>query len=223
MNIVNDKVTEYLDDLYRPLNSFLKELRADAEEKSVPIIMKETELCLLNLIRMKKPLRILEIGAAVGYSAICFAQVSQAQIISLELSEDMHQIASENIQKCGLEDRIQVRLGDAVELLNQLKEEMTNVEQEGFDMVFIDAAKGHYKEFWDGSIPLCKKDAVILSDNVLFKARTASDEFVTDKKNKTIIRRMREYVTYINDLEYAHTSILSVGDGIAVSVLNRGI
>ncbi|MEL7655866.1 MAG: O-methyltransferase [Bacillota bacterium] len=220
MNIVNEKVTAYLDNLYRPVNEFLGQLRVDAEEKKVPIILKDTETSILNIIRMKKPRRILEIGTAVGYSAICFAQVSpEAEIISLEVSEEMYLIATENIEKCGLTNRIQIKLGDAVEGLRDMKVSIANPESDGFDLVFIDASKGHYKEFWDGSIPLCKKDAVILSDNVLFQARTVSDEYVTEKRQKTMVRRMREYIQYITNLDYADTAVLSVGDGIAVSVL----
>jgi len=88
-------------------------------------------------------------------------------------------------------------------------------------MVFIDAAKGQYKEFWNGCIDLCKEGAVIISDNVLLKARTASDEYVTDKRHKTSVRRMREYLQYINNLDYAETAVLSVGDGVAVSIIKR--
>lgn len=220
MNIVNDKVTEYLNDLYKPLNSYLEALRLDAEEKHVPIILRDTESCLLNYLRIKKPLRILEIGTAVGYSSICFAAVCpEAQIVSLEVSEDMYRIASDNIETCGLSQRISIVLGDAAESLRTLSESMEDVEVQGFDMVFIDASKGHYKEFWDGSVPLCRKGAVILSDNVLFKARTVSDEYITENRQKTMVRRMREYNAYITDLDYADTAILSVGDGIAVSVL----
>lgn len=220
MNIVNDKVTAYLDDLYQPLNDFLKNLRADAEENRVPIILKDTEGCLLNFIRIKKPLRILEIGTAVGYSSLCFVTAfPKAEIVSLEVSEEMQRIATENIEKCGMSNKIQIQLGDAVEGLKKLKESIADVSTQGFDMVFIDASKGHYKEFWDGSIPLCREGAVILSDNVLFKAKTVSDEYVTEKREKTMVRRMREYIKYITSLEYADTAILSVGDGIAVSVL----
>lgn len=220
MNIVNDKVTTYLDNLYRPLNEFLGQLRADAEEKHIPIILRDTETCILNIIRMKKPRRILEIGTAVGYSAICFSEAfPEAEIVSLEVSEDMDRIATENIEKAHQTDRIHIILGDAVESLKELRNSMENVDSEGFDLVFIDASKGHYKEFWDGSIPLCKKDAVILSDNVLFKAQTVSDEYVTEKRQKTMVRRMREYIQYITNLDYADTAVLSVGDGIAMSVI----
>lgn len=220
MNITNDRVTEYLDGLYQPLNDDLKLLRSDAEEHHVPIILRETEACILNIIRMKKPRRILEIGTAVGYSALCFAAASpETEIVSLEVSEEMFRTASANVDRYGLDRRIQIKLGDAVESLKELSGSMTDVDTSGFDLVFIDAAKGHYREFWDGSIPLCRKGAVILSDNVLLKAWTASDEYVTEKRHKTSVKRMREYIEYITKLDYADTAVLSVGDGVAVSVL----
>lgn len=221
MNITNEKVTEYLEALYQPLSKAIELMRADAEEQHVPIILRETEAFILNIIRMKKPRRILEIGTAVGYSAICFALASpKTEIVSLELSEEMVRIATENVKQNGLSNRIRIILGDAAESLNELKGNITDVDSEGFDLVFIDAAKGHYREFWDGSIPLCRNDAVIVSDNVLLKARTASDEYVTEKRHKTSVRRMRDFIEYITKLKYADTAVLSVGDGVAVSVLN---
>lgn len=220
MNIINDKVSQYIDNIYKPLNDFLADLREDSESKRVPIILKDTELFLLNLIRMKKPTRILEIGTAVGYSASCFASVSlDVRITSLEVSDIMYKTATENIQLRGLADRIQIILGDAKESLKELKNEMIDISNEGFDMVFIDAAKAQYKEFWDGSIELCKEGAVIISDNVLLKARTASDEFITEKRQKNMVKKMREYIQYITNLDYADTSVLSIGDGIAFSIL----
>lgn len=220
MNITNDRVTEYLDGLYQALNDDLKLLRADAEEHYVPIILRETEALILNIIRMKKPGRILEIGTAVGYSAICFAAASpETEIVSLEVNEEMYRTASVNVDRYGLDRRIQIKLGDAVESLKELSNSITDVDSAGFDLVFIDAAKSHYKEFWDGSIPLCRKNAVILSDNVLLKGTTASDEYVTEKRHKTSVKRMREFIEYITKLDYADTAVLSVGDGVAFSVL----
>lgn len=220
MNITNDRVTEYLDGIYRPLNDELELLRAEAEEHHVPIILRETESCILNIIRMKKPRRILEIGTAVGYSAICFAAASpETEIVSLEVSEEMYRTASTNVERYGLSKRIQIKLGDAVESLKEMSSSITDVDTLGFDLVFIDAAKSHYKEFWDGSIPLCRKSAVILSDNVLLKATTASDEYVTEKRHKTSVKRMREFIEYIMKSDYADTAVLSVGDGVALSVL----
>lgn len=222
MNITNDKVTEYLEGLYRPLNENLNALRAEAEKHEIPIILRDTEGLLLNFLRIRKPRRILEIGAAVGYSAICFAAVlPEAEIVSLERSEKMYLKALENVERFGLSGRIRIQKGDAVESLKEMKAQIADPEQEGFDLVFIDAAKSYYRKFWDCSIPLCRRGAVILSDNVLIKARTASDEFITERRQKTSVRRMREYLSYITRLDYADTAVIAVGDGVAVSVLRE--
>lgn len=220
MNITNDKVTEYLEGLYRPLNLELQRLREVAEKHHVPIILKDSETLILNMIRMKNPERILEIGTAIGYSAICFAQAApNANIVSLERSEKMFGYAKTNIEKFGLSDRIQIKKGDALESLNELSSSITDVESEGFDMVFIDAAKSYYRKFWDACVPMCRKEAVILSDNVLLQARTASDEYITERRQKTSVRQMRNFLDHITRLDYADTAVLAAGDGIAVSVL----
>ena len=222
MNIINDKVTEYLEGLYRPVNEDLNSLRIEAENREIPIILRDTEGLLLNFLRIKRPRRILEIGAAVGYSAICFSAVlPEAEIVSLERSEKMYLKALENVERFGLDRRIRIQKGDAVEILQEMKARVADQEQEGFDLVFIDAAKSCYRAFWDCSVPLCRKGAVIISDNVLIKARTASDEFITERRQKTSVRRMREYLSYITRLPYADTAVIAVGDGVAVSVLKE--
>lgn len=221
MNITNDKVTEYLEGLYQPLNRDLKLLREVAEKHNVPVIVRESETFILNIVRMKRPERILEIGTAVGYSAICFAEACpETEIVSLEHSVEMYRYALENIEKYGLSQRIQIKPGDALESLAELRNSITDVDTQGFDLVFIDAAKSSYKDFWDACVPLCRKEAVILSDNVLLKARTASDEFITDRRQKTSVRHMRKYINYILKLKYADTAVVPIGDGVAVSVLN---
>jgi predicted O-methyltransferase YrrM len=222
MNIVNDKVTAYIDSLYQPVNEFLKDLRQSAEADQIPIILRDTETLILNLIRLKKPARILEIGTAVGYSSICFASaLPNVEITSLEINEAMYRIASENIEKAGLTHRIRLILGDARKNLKTLTAAIKNVETEGYDMVFIDAAKSRYLDFFSESSKLCKPESVIISDNVLLKARTVSDEYITDRRQKTSVRRMREYLPHITNPAVADTSVLAVGDGVAVSIINR--
>ncbi|MDD4563890.1 MAG: O-methyltransferase [Eubacteriales bacterium] len=223
-NIINDKVTSYIHSLYKPLNADLQRLRQDAEEKHIPIILKETESYIFNIIRIHKPRRILEIGTAVGYAAIFLATaLPEAEIVSLEVNDNMYRKAVDNIERFGFSERIKVRIGDAAKSLDELVDEIKNVDAEGFDLVFIDASKSFYKEFWEGSIPLCRKGAVILSDNVLLKARTASDEYITDRRQKTNVRRMRQFIDYIMKSESADTAILTVGDGIAISVLDQNL
>jgi predicted O-methyltransferase YrrM len=222
MNITNDTVTQYLEGLYRPLNPELQRLREIADQHNVPIILRDAETFILNLIRMKKPRRILEIGSAIGYSAICFAHAApDADIISLEHSEKMYQYAVTNVEKFGLSNRIHIKYGDALESLRELAESITNTDAGGFDLVFIDAAKSYYRKFWDACLPLCRKEAVVLSDNVLLQARTASDEYITDRRQKTSVRHMRAYLDYITKTTSADTAVIAVGDGIAVSVIRE--
>lgn len=214
MNIINDKVTEYLDERYKPLNEKFQELRNFAELNYIPIILKDTEAFLLNMVRMKKPKRILEIGTAIGYSASCFAEVSKnCEIITIESNIDSKGMAEANIERLGYVNSIKVYLGDAVEVLKEL-----DVNKK-FDFVFIDAGKSHYKDFFDGALKLCAEDAVIISDNVLLQGRTVSDEYDPNGKHKTNIKKMREYIEYITNLENIDTSIVSIGDGLAISVI----
>lgn len=220
MNFLNDKVSEYIDSYYRPLNENLMKLREEAEEALIPIITRDTEMLLLNLLRIRKPKRILEIGTAVGYSAICFASLlEETKIVSLEVREDMFLKATGNLKRFQMEERIEIRLKDAAESLDEMNSSMKDLDAQGFDMVFIDAAKSHYKLFWNGSLPLCRKDAVIISDNILLKARTASDEFVTKRRQMTSVRQMRQYIKEISESEIADTTLIPIGDGVALSVL----
>ncbi len=218
MHITIPEVTDYLSGLYRPLNPKLEELRRDCEEKHVPIILRDAEELILNIIRLKRPKEILEIGTAVGYSSICFATVApESKITTLELREATVEKANTNIESFSFSHRIQVIQGDGRETLLSLKEELTLGKRAAFDLVFIDGAKGHYMEFWNKIQDLLAPEAVVISDNVLYKAITASDQFLTLRRNGTIMRRMREYLTHITSLEHVTTCVLPVGDGLAIS------
>ncbi|WP_312353136.1 O-methyltransferase [Aminipila sp.] len=218
MNIINDKVTQYIDELYKPLTPELGQLRREAEEARVPIILRDTEGLLLNIIRMNNPKRILEIGTAVGYSASCFAAVNkETEIITVEYNEETYKTALMNIEKLGFSDNITVYLGDGAEVTEKLYEEGCSP----FDLIFIDAAKSHYKRFWEAAVKLTHAGTVIISDNVLMKAMTVSNEYDVYGKHKTNIRKMREYVQYINQLEDCHTCVIPVGDGVAISILTK--
>lgn len=214
MNITNDKVTDYIHRFYRPLNEYLGNLRKESEEEHIPIILKETEAFLEVFLKTFKPKRILEIGTAVGYSAIFFAELlPDTEIVTVEANEEKYNVACENIRNRNLEDRIKVYLGDGGDVVNKLADEG----EKSFDFVFIDAAKSHYIKFWDASVRLCRKDSVILSDNVLMRGTTVSDEYDKSGRYKTNIRNMREFVEYIHSREYCITSILAIGDGISYS------
>jgi len=220
MNITNNIITSYINTLYSCENPKLKELRAFAEDRKVPIILKDTEGLLLSLLKIKKPARLLEIGAAVGYSACCFADGCGCKVTTIEADEEVYKTAVSNVKNLGFEDSVNVLCGDAREVLENLFKEVKD-ENDLYDVVFIDAAKSHYKAFWDLALPLCKPDAMIICDNVLMKGMTASDEYDPNRKYKTSIRKMREFIKYITSLEYADTCILPVGDGVSISVIDK--
>jgi predicted O-methyltransferase YrrM len=126
------------------------------------------------------------------------------------------EIAKNNIKSLHYDDKVEILQGDARDVLETLAGR-----PELYDVVFIDAAKSHYKAFWDLCLPLCKEDALIICDNVLMKCMTATDEADPNRKYKTSIRKMREFIEYINNLEYAETCVLPIGDGVSLSVIDK--
>ena len=217
MNIINEKITRYTDGLYSSLSDELAEIRKDAEERQIPIILKDTETMLMALVMSIKPERILEIGTAIGYSAACLAAACpEAKIVTVE-SRDIHcEEARENLRKLGFQDRVEVKEGDARDVLRKMTEEGLECD---FDFVFIDAAKNHYREYWDLVLELASDEAVVVSDNVLLDGVTAADEYLTTRRDRTSMMRMREYLEHITHIDGIYTSVLPVGDGVAVSVL----
>jgi len=214
MNIINEKVVEYLDGLYKALRPELFVLRKHAEQNHIPVILQDTETLIISLLKVKRPKRILEIGTAIGYSASCFAEVSRtAEIVTIESNTESKNIAVNNIEMLGYKDQITVLLGNATDVLRDMEAEQK------FDFVFIDAGKSHYKDFFDSALKHCERNAVIVSDNVLLSAKTVSDEYDPRSKFKTNIKKMREFLEYITNLKNIYTSVISVGDGLAISVL----
>lgn len=209
-NIVNDLVEDYIRNILKENKSLILEMEEYAKENSVPIIHKEVAELLRFILDIHKPKRILEIGCAIGYSSIFFATVlgGDVEIITTERNPVMLEKAYENIEKAGLKDKIKILVGDAAQTLKDLDGE--------FDMIFIDAAKGQYKMFYDMVTPQLRKGGIVISDNILHKGMIASDDFVVRRK-RTIVKRMREYLDYICSLEDVDTSILPVGDGVALS------
>lgn len=209
-NILNDKVENYIRETLKPSQGLLRDLELYAEENSVPIIHKEVADLLRVILKLKRPKKILELGCAIGYSSLFFADVldGDVEILTTERNPIMLERAQDNIKKAGMEDRIKILVGDAEETLKDL---------EGtFDMIFIDAAKGHYKMFFDMLIGKLNHGGIVISDNILYKGMIASDDYVVRRK-KTIVKRMRTYLDYICDLEGISTSLIPIGDGLAIS------
>ncbi|MEA3423885.1 MAG: O-methyltransferase, partial [Bacillota bacterium] len=190
-----------------------EELRLKSESENVPIIHKDVENFLKLLIKMKRMDSVLEIGAAVGYSALMFSEVvPNGKITTIERYEKMFNIANENIYKFGRKEQIEIIFGNATDILkNDIKCK--------YDLVFIDAAKSHYREFFELSLEHLNEGGVIVSDNVLFKGRVVNDKYV-ERRNKTITRNMRNYLEFINQSPY-FTTILPIGDGLSITMIEE--
>ncbi|GAA0229029.1 O-methyltransferase [Metaclostridioides mangenotii] len=209
-NIVNEKVEDYIRNTLKDKTGLLKELEDYAHENNVPIIHKEVSDMLNVLLKVQKPKRILEVGCAIGYSSIFFADTldGDVEIITAERNEQMIEKAKENFKRAELENKITILEGDA-------EENLAKVEGE-FDMIFIDAAKGQYKLFYDMVIDKLKVGGLLISDNILYKGMIAHDDFVVRRK-RTIVKRMRNYLDFICNCDYLTTSLIPIGDGVALS------
>ena len=184
-------------------------IKKKALENKVPIIMDDTLEVVAKILNEIKPNKILEIGTAVGYSAICFSEYLQenGKIDTIERDTERVKAARENIKRVGVEDKINIYEGDAVEILPTLNDE--------YDIVFIDAAKGKYPFFLNQALRMIKQGGVIIADNVLYKGYVMSD--YNKHKQRTAVRNLREYIAEITNNAKLETEILEVGDGLAIS------
>ena len=187
----------------------LDKIKQKALEEHIPIIMDDTLEVVDKLLKELKPKRILEIGTAVGYSAICFSKYLEldGKIDTIEREAERVAEARINIKNVGLEDKINIYEGDAVEILPTLNEK--------YDVVFIDAAKGKYPFFLKEAMRMINHKGIILADNILYKGYVMSD--YNKHKQRTAVRNLREYVKEVTENPNIETEILEVGDGLAVS------
>ena len=187
----------------------LEKIKQKALEEHIPIIMDDTLEVVDKILKEVKPTKILEIGTAVGYSAMCFSEYLQegGKIDTIERDEERIAEAKINIKNVGVEDKIKIYEGDAVEILPTLKEQ--------YDVVFIDAAKGKYPFFLKEALRMIKSTGVILADNILYKGYVMSD--YNKHKQRTAVRNLREYIKEVTENPNIETEILEVGDGLAVS------
>ena len=187
----------------------LEIIKQKALKNHVPIIMDDTLEVIENILKEKKPLRMLEIGTAVGYSAICFLKSLPERGIIDTIERDTERVkeANSNIQKVGVEKRINVIEGDAVEILPTMNNK--------YDAVFIDAAKGKYPFFLKESIRMINSNGIIFADNILYKGYVMSD--YNKHKQRTAVRNLREYIKLVTENPNIQTEILEVGDGLAIS------
>jgi predicted O-methyltransferase YrrM len=203
-------ITRYIRETIRPNTGLLAELEEYARLNHVPIIQPEAAAFLKVIGNMRRPARILEVGTAIGYSAILFSGFLQQKgiIDTIERSEEMIELARKNIKLAGLQNTINVIAGDALEVLTCLNK--------SYDMIFMDAAKGQYSEFLEQSKRMLVSGGILVSDNVLYKGMIATDDLVVRRK-RTIVNRMRSFLKTLCEDETFETSIIPIGDGVALS------
>jgi len=214
--IVDDRMAVFINSFDDGNPAYLNELEKYALDTQVPIVRKEMQKLLKFLLKLKKPECILEVGTAIGFSALLMSEYApDAQITTIEKYEKRIPLAKENFEKNGKNDKISLIEGDAAEVLEQLLEQGM---EEKFDFIFMDAAKGQYIHFLPDVLKLLKKDGFLISDNVLQDGDIIESRYAVVRRNRTIHTRMRDYLYTLTHHEQLETVILPVGDGVTFSV-----
>lgn len=210
--IVDERMVTYIHSLEGCEREVIETIEQEALENFVPIIRKETQSFLKVLLMMNKPLRILEVGTAVGFSAILMSEYMPegGHITTIENYEKRIPIARENFKRAGCEDKITLIQGDALEVMKGL--------EGSYDFIFMDAAKGQYIHYMPEALRLLTKGGVLMSDNVLQDGDIIESRFAVERRNRTIHSRMREYLYELKHHEQLQTSIVPLGDGVALSI-----
>lgn len=210
--IVDERMVTYIRSLERPENPVIEAIEQEALDSFVPIIRKETQSFLKVMMLMNRPARVLEVGTAVGFSAILMSEYlpEGSHITTIENYEKRIPIARNNFKRAGQEEQITLIEGDALEVMKTL---------EGpYDFIFMDAAKGQYIHYMPEVLRLLAPEGVLMSDNVLQDGDITQSRFAVERRNRTIHSRMREYLYELKHHEGLRTSILPLGDGVALSV-----
>lgn len=210
--IVNERIVTYINSLDKGDSKICEEVEKEALRDEVPIIRQEMGNLLKVLIRTKQPKRILEVGTAVGYSAILMSEnmPSDCTITTIEKYDKRIPVAKENFIRAGISDRVTLLEGDATDILKELKEP--------YDLIFMDAAKGQYINFFEDIMRLLNEGGLLISDNVLQEGDIVESRFGVTRRNRTIHSRMREYMYVLTHDDRLETSIVPIGDGTALSV-----
>lgn len=207
--IVYDYIEDYIRGLLPETDGFLKEMEVFAEQNHVPIIQPEVARFLSFIIKYGRVKSILEVGTAIGYSSIVMHKAAGGcRIVTIERDQDMIQKAAYNISKLELNNDIIIKTGEASEILESMDDR--------FDLIFLDAAKGQYMEFFPHCHRMLNENGIIFADNVLFRGMVATNELLIRRKI-TIVKRMRKYLKFMSENKDYDTSILPLGDGVAVS------
>ncbi len=210
--IVDERLVTYINSLEQGNTEILDVIEQEAIKDYVPIVRKEMQTFLKMILELKQPERILEVGTAVGFSAILMAEYDPkpCKITTIENYEKRIPIARENFKRARKEEQIELLEGDATEVLKTL--------QEPYDMIFMDAAKGQYLNFLPDIMRLLNDGGILISDNVLQDGDIVESRFAVTRRNRTIHKRMREYLHTLTHHEELTTTVLPVGDGITISV-----
>lgn len=208
-----DRISSFIKSYIKDDEGELGVIYQDAINNGVPVIRPETRELLKTQLLITKPKSIVEIGTAVGYSSLYMCQFisPDAHITTMELDDDRYNMALSNIDRLGRSDRITVLKGDAADILKTLQDE-------SFDFAFVDAAKAQYIFYLPDVLRIVKKGGLIVSDNILQDGQVLESHFAVEKRDRTIHDRMREYIYALNNDERLATAVLSVADGVALSV-----
>lgn len=209
--IVDERFITYINSLDSGNTQLLDQIEAEALRTDVPVIRKETQACLKLFLALKKPRRILEVGTAVGFSAILMKTYNPAEcrITTIENYEKRIPAARANFKRAGMEDDITLVEGDAAQVLQQLAGP--------YDLIFMDAAKGQYIRFLPQVLRLLEEDGMLISDNILQDGDIIESRYAVIRRNRTIHRRMRSYLYELTHHDQLVTAVFPVGDGITVS------
>ena len=210
--IVDERMVTYINSLDMGNTPLLNEIEKEAKADLVPVIRREMQSFLKVRLAIHRPLRVLEVGTAVGFSALLFCEYGpeNMQVTTIEKYEKRIPIARENFRRAGRENQITLLEGDAADILKEL--------QESYDLIFMDAAKGQYIHFLDDVLRLMKPGSVLVSDNVLQGGDIIESHYAVERRNRTIYKRMREYLYELKHNDKPLTSVIPLGDGVTVSV-----
>lgn len=213
--IVDERMVTYIRSLERPENPVIEAIEQEALENFVPIIRKETQSFLKVMMLMNRPARVLEVGTAVGFSAILMSEYlpEGSRITTIENYEKRIPIARNNFKRAGKEEQITLIEGDALEVMKTL---------EGpYDFIFMDAAKGQYIHYMPEVVRLLSDGGILMSDNVLQDGDIIESRFAVERRNRTIHSRMRDYLYELKHSNVLETSIIPLGDGVALSIKKK--
>lgn len=210
--ITDERIASFINSFNSDYDDVVTAIRKEAEDRGVPIIRREAGEFIKLLLMIKKPKRVLEIGTAVGFSAIFMSRflVDGGHITTIENYAPRIAAAKENIKTAGAGDMITLLEGDAKDILNELSGR--------YDMIFMDAAKGQYGSFFEKSVKLLEKDGILLCDNVLQDGDVLESRYAVTRRNRTIHSRMRDYLYDIKHHPELETAILNIGDGMSLSI-----